>query len=1249
MENIKTLLIADRGEIAVVYTPADSSSQHVHATSSSTALPLSANAAYTDTAQILALARTHGATAIAPGYGFLSESASFARAVHAANLTWLGPSASAIETFGAKHAARAFAARCGVPVVPGSGGLVRGAREVREVGERVGWPVVLKASCGGGGMGLAVCEGAGGVEGALARVTRCPGGSDGGDGVVVEKYVPRARHVEVQVFGNGRGDAVHFGERECSVQRRHQKVVEECPSPFVVARPELRLRERLTDAAVRLARAAEYGSVGTVEFLVDEATGDFFFLEMNTRLQVEHGVTELCYGVDLVELMLRQADAEAAGRGGLSGEELAALQKEGPVGAAVEVRVYAENPVRDFAPAPGLLQCVRWGSPEGFPGTPRIDTWVKTGTTITPHYDPLIGKLLHHSPSRATTIAALTQTLHTTTLHGPPTNLFFLASILSSPAFLAGATPTSFLASLPPYTPHAIDVLAGGALTTVQDLPGRPRTGNGIPPSGPMDGLALQLANLLVGNLRGTAGLEMTLAGPTLRVCAPAVVVALCGADAEAELDGAPFPPWTRRVLRRGQTLRVGRVGGGGGCRAYLAVRGGLPGVPLYCGSRSTAPALGLGGYQGRGLAAGDLLEVSGDAGPTAHEEEEEEEEEEDVSLPERLRPLYAADWTLAALPGPHTTGFLTPAAGAALFASPFTVSHNASRSGIRLAVPPSTPPIQWARETGGDGGAHPSNVVEYGYAVGALNWAGDTPCLFPVDGPDFGGFVSVLTVVGAEHWKMGQLRPGDRVRFVRVGLGEAGRAREGVEAFLGGVEDALGRGGKGEAFAGVEALRVDAADDGGVLARSTEKEKAIVARLPAGPNQPRVTYRQSGDSALLVSYSGGQTFSLALRARVALLRTSLSSPTSTPPHIRTALLKSTPCCASLLVHFTPQALPQHALLAHLQTLETRLRALAAPALPTRQITLPLAFASPAIDKATAHYAATQRAHAPFLPSNSAYVARSNGLTEPALRQQLLATTLVAVAVGFFAGTPVCLPLDPRHRLRCAKMSPPRVGGTPAGSLGWGGGCAALYPVEAPGGYALLGRTVPVFGAFGGEEGGASEAGEAAAAAKVGEEGAAPTFLLQPGDMLTFREVGSAELDAALARFRAGLFVPEVVETVFDVLAHERLLEETEAEAAAIRARQAVAEAEVAREEEASLEMVEVDAPMDANVWKVEVGVGDVVMADQVIAVLEAMKLEIAVRVPENRKNTALVERVLVRPGEMVRAGQRVAVLRLRG
>lgn len=366
-----------------IYTEPDSASQHVAQADESHLLTGDATRAYLDGDQIVALAQQTGAQAVIPGYGFLSENAAFARAVAAAGLVFVGPSAHSIEQFGLKHTARDLARAAHVPVVPGTQGLLTSLDDAVAAADSLGYPVMLKSTAGGGGMGLQTCVDEAQLRQAFATVQSRGEALFHNAGVFLEKYYPAAHHIEVQVFGNALGQVAALGERECSIQRRHQKVVEECPSPFV-ANKQPELRERLCTAAKSLAASVQYGSAGTLEFLVDDQTGDFFFLEMNTRLQVEHGVTELVYGVDLVQLMLEQAQAQLAGRGGLAAQQLADLETacKAPQGHAVEVRVYAENPVKNFAPSPGLLQKVEW---HVLPGT-RIDTWVTAGITISPHY-----------------------------------------------------------------------------------------------------------------------------------------------------------------------------------------------------------------------------------------------------------------------------------------------------------------------------------------------------------------------------------------------------------------------------------------------------------------------------------------------------------------------------------------------------------------------------------------------------------------------------------------------------------------------------------------------------------------------------------------------------------------------------------------------------------------------------------------------------------------------------------------------
>lgn len=365
-----------------VYSNADASSAHVKAANETFRLPGSDATAYTDVDAVLKIAKDTHVDAIHPGYGFLSENASFARKVQEAGIGWVGPSGDSIDAFGIKHVARELAEKAGAPIVPGTKGLVADEEHAVRAADELGFPIMIKATSGGGGLGLATCKNESQVRASFKTTTSRGQTLFNNPGVFIEKYYPNSRHIEIQIFGNGQGKAIHFGERECSIQRRHQKVIEECPSPFVTQHPTL--RDKLGNAAVSLAESVNYASAGTVEFLVDDGTGDAFFLEMNTRLQVEHGITEMCYGLDIVELMLRQTDAQLAGKRGLDEKFLASLRAEHfePQGAAIEVRLYAENPIRGFAPSPGLLQEVKW---VGLPGS-RVDTWVYTGTLISSFY-----------------------------------------------------------------------------------------------------------------------------------------------------------------------------------------------------------------------------------------------------------------------------------------------------------------------------------------------------------------------------------------------------------------------------------------------------------------------------------------------------------------------------------------------------------------------------------------------------------------------------------------------------------------------------------------------------------------------------------------------------------------------------------------------------------------------------------------------------------------------------------------------
>lgn len=403
---------------------------------------------------------------------------------------------------GLKHEARARAIAANVPVLPGSE-LVSTLDDALAQATQVGYPIMLKATGGGGGRGTAVSNSEAELRTNWQPTLEMTETLFGG-GLFVEKFVPKARHIEVQVVGDGKGGVIHCGERECSAQRRHQKVLEEATSPFIDLHPEA--GQEMYTAAVALCELIGYRSAGTVEFLVDDTTAKFYFLELNARIQVEHAVTEMVRpGLDLVALMIKIGLAQITGESfSLPPQEEVATAH----GNAIEARIYAEIPHLAFAPAPGLLTKVAWPTGDHI----RVDTWVETGSLVSPYYDPMIGKLIVHGATRDEARTRLSQALADTVLLGTATNLAYLRTIVDDQEFANGTITTKYLDTFP-YEHSCIEVVDGGLSTTVQD--GRPRLpsgGDGIPRGGPMDPWAAKVANLLVGNSAETEVLEITLA-----------------------------------------------------------------------------------------------------------------------------------------------------------------------------------------------------------------------------------------------------------------------------------------------------------------------------------------------------------------------------------------------------------------------------------------------------------------------------------------------------------------------------------------------------------------------------------------------------------------------------------------------------------------------------------------------------------------------------------------------------------------
>lgn len=508
----KKILIANRGAIAcrvirtlkklgiasvAVYSEADRDSLHVTLADEAFLIgPAPAHQSYLNIEKILEVAKQSGAEAIHPGYGFLSENAEFCDLCESQGIAFIGPTSSQMLDFGLKHTARELAIKSNVPLLPGSSLLADEAEALFEAA-RIGYPVMLKSTAGGGGIGMRLVWNETELKDAYQTVSYLAQVNFKDAGLYLEKFVQHARHIEVQIFGDGQGQVLALGERDCSVQRRNQKVIEETPAPHLNEQQ----RDYLQKVAIQLMQSVNYRSAGTVEFVMDTETQEFYFLEVNTRLQVEHGVTEQVFGVDLVEWMVTLA----------SGDWSAPTEPLEPTGHSIQVRLYAEDPIKQFQPSAGLLTHVK------FDPQARVETWVETGSTVSSFYDPMIAKIIVTAATRDQAIQTMSASLANTQVAGIETNLEYLQNIIACDVFALGTQTTRFLNTFE-WKTQKIEVLQSGIQTAIQDVTGRLGYWDvGVPPSGAIDPLSLTVANQLLANEPNTAGLECTLQGPTLK------------------------------------------------------------------------------------------------------------------------------------------------------------------------------------------------------------------------------------------------------------------------------------------------------------------------------------------------------------------------------------------------------------------------------------------------------------------------------------------------------------------------------------------------------------------------------------------------------------------------------------------------------------------------------------------------------------------------------------------------------------
>jgi len=1220
------ILIANRGEIAcriirtcdrlhistvAVYSEADKYTQHVSMAAESVAIGGAlASESYLGWERILEVAKQTGAEAIHPGYGFLSENAEFAEACVREGIIFIAPTPDQMRSFGLKHTARELALENQVPLLRGTG-LLANVEEALEEADRIGYPVMLKSSAGGGGIGLQLCRSTELLPELFATVQRLSQNNFKQSGIYLERFVETARHIEVQIFGDGRGRVLALGDRDCSIQRRNQKVIEETPAPNI----SQALRQQLYDAALRLGKSVNYQSAGTVEFIFDANRQEFYFLEVNTRLQVEHGITEAVTGIDLVEWMIRLASGDSS---------FFDTYQHSPQGHAIQVRIYAEDPTKNFQPSSGILTNVR------FPNGVRCDRWIETGTEITPYYDPLLAKLIVHDSTRSEAISQMQSALHNSQIAGIETNLDYLSQIILDANFNSEnhseIISTKFLNSFT-YLPKTIDVLEAGTLTTIQDYPGRIGYWNvGVPPSGAMDTLALRYANRLVGNSESCAALEFTVNGATLKFNTD-TIICLTGADMQAKVDNDKVLLWQPYSVTAGSILRMSGIIGNG-LRTYLAVQNGFD-VPDYLGSKSTFTLGKFGGHCGRILRVGDVLKLNSVSDSTS------DSTSQLLPLPSELIPEYPDRWEINVLYGPHgAPDFFTDADIEMFFSIDWEVHYNSARTGIRLI---GTKP-QWARKDGGEAGLHPSNIHDNAYAVGAIDFTGDMPIILGVDGPSLGGFVCPATIALSELWKIGQLKPSNTISFKRISHEQALQQKF--------IQD--------RQIASLQTTSYNLADN--LTDNSTESiisltnnstlnlqslnQEAILHHIDSSSDQISVKYRRSGDDNVLVEY-GEMVLDLNLRFRVHALMEWIEEN-----HL-SGILELTPGIRSLQIHYDNQSLSLEELLETLIIAETELSSITDLEVPTRIVHLPLSWDDASTQLAIEKYMRSVNPKAPWCPSNIEFIRRINGLESIEVVKEIIfnASYLVLGLGDVYLGAPVATPIDPRHRLVTTKYNPARTW-TPENAVGIGGAYMCVYGMEGPGGYQLFGRTIQMWNTY----------------YQTADFINGKPWLLRFFDQIRFYPVSASELLELRQDFIHGKFRLQIEEEIFSLKKYNQFLQSISESTATFKTNQQTAfEAERDRWAVDNLLVEDTDniipiedsefelppnsklviSQIPANVWQIVTKVGTKIQAGDRLIVLESMKMEMTILA----ELSGTITNILCSEGQMVSAGQGLVVI----
>ena len=1192
------VLIANRGAIATriirtlkkmqcqsvaVYNEADADSLHVqHADESFSLGEGRATDTYLDQNKIFEIIKKTGADAVHPGYGFLSENPEFVERCEKSGVAFIGPTTDQMHAFGLKHTARQLAEDNKIPLLPGTD-LLDDVKQALDEAEKIGYPVMLKSTAGGGGIGMQLCWNSDELEKSYDSVCRLGESNFSNSGVFIEKFIEFARHIEVQIFGDGKGKAIALGERDCSTQRRNQKVIEETPAPNI----KEEVRKELLATAVRLVEAVNYQNAGTVEFVYDQKSDKFYFLEVNTRLQVEHGVTEQRFNVDLVEWMIKLSANEL--------DELDNLSKAlKPSGHAIQARIYAEDPNKDFQPSAGLLSEVYFPEEEHL----RIDHWLETGIEVPALFDPMLAKVVTIANNRDDAIEQLSTALSETTLYGIETNKEYVREILNTKIFKDGDIFTRYLNDFSTQ-PCSIDVMSSGTLTTIQDYPGRSGYWNiGVPPSGPFDQYSFNLGNRLLNNLKDAAGLEITLNGPTLRFNQSTQIV-LTGAAMDVHLNDVAVNFWQVIDVKAGQVLKVGKAISSG-ARAYLLIKEGFN-CPDYLGSKSTFTLGQFGGHAGRAIRVGDVLHFNKLVTKVKNK-----------VLPPTLKPQIENTWNIRVIYGPHgSPDFFTYHDIDVFFKAEWEVHYNSSRTGVRLIGPKP----EWARSDGGEAGMHPSNIHDNAYAIGTIDFTGDMPVILGPDGPSLGGFVCPATTISADLWKLGQLKAGDKVKFIPVSIEDAVMLEKAQIDSLAKLND----------------LSFDIA--------KTKITTPIIKSIDENKFGVNIVYRPSGDKYLLVEF-GELMLDIELRFRVHALMLSLEA--NTPKGV----LELTPGIRSLQIHYESQILSVYRLVEIVNKHIAGLKNIEDLEVPARVVHIPLSWNDDACQLAIDKYMQSVRKDAPWCPSNIEFIRRINGLDDIQQVKDIVfdASYLVMGLGDVYLGAPVATPMDPRHRLVTTKYNPARTW-TAENSVGIGGSYMCVYGMEGPGGYQFVGRTLQMWNRY----------------HKTNEF--TQPWLLRFFDQIKFYEVSAEELKNIRHDFPKGRYGIKIEETRFNLKEYLGFLSENEAEIKQFTdQRESAFDEELQRwiesgqinfesdqnlvtdrgEEEALPEKCfAVESPVAGSVWKMMVAQGDIVQEGQPIIILESMKMEIEIVAPNSGKVYAISRD----EGKQVNAGQPLLIL----